>query len=224
MIRTPQWVADPLLTGYPRVLWWEAERSHPFSVSAKEVEWRGNWILWGSERVVINKVHGKGLVFQPHWGRSASILGMAGLIGFIFPFHPLVSPGNPCCLCLLLPGLYYVYALTWQRFSSQSLENLCLPFPFWNASHSLRLSANATSSMKPFLIFLLPLCSHQFTLSTSCTIYTFVITLILSFLRSIDVFHLFHINYDLLECRSCVLIFLSSVCYRAWNVVNINNH
>lgn len=151
---------------------------------------------------------------------------MAGLIGFILLFHSLVSPGNPCCLCSLLPGLYYVYVLTWQSFSSQSLENLCLPFQFWNASHSLRLSANATSSMKPFLIFPLLLYPRQFTLSASslCIIYTFVITFILSFLRSIDVFHLFHINYDLLECKSYVLIFLSSVCYRAWNVVDINKH
>lgn len=64
-----QWPAMiPLLTGGPQkdswMLWMEGERSHPFTVSAKEVEWRGTWALWGSERV--RKEPGKGLVFRPH--------------------------------------------------------------------------------------------------------------------------------------------------------------
>lgn len=85
---------------------------------------------------------------QPHWLHVTS--------------PPLVSPGDPCCLCPLLPGLYYIYALILQSSSCQSLESLCLPFPFWNVIHPLRLSTNATSSMKPFLISSLSLHPYQF--------------------------------------------------------------
>lgn len=72
MIKTPHLAAAvPLLMGCPRrtdswVLGREGERSHPFTVFAKQVEWRGNWALWGLETVVVSKVPSRGLVFWPH--------------------------------------------------------------------------------------------------------------------------------------------------------------
>lgn len=143
------------------VLWREGERSHPFTVSAKEVEWRGNWAPKGTEEsgnecwlseigvsTSLRQACKQGRQGQPPWLHLSS---------------PSPCLGSWLCEISALCSLDCItYMLLYSAFSSQSLESLCLPFPFWNAAHSSTLSSNATSSMKPFLISPLSLYPLQF--------------------------------------------------------------
>lgn len=144
----------------------------------------------GSERVVVSRGPGQ---------------------GFRSSLSTPVSPGDPCRRCPLLPGLYYTHAPR-RAFPPKARGRLpppptvecCSPFRTQCKYHLFHEAL-------PDLPLAPPPSSAPLSASSLCITYTFVITLILSFLRSVDVSHRFYLDGDLLERRNCVFSFFCQV-------------